>query len=130
MGSTVSKLDNEDTTRRCKERRRLMKEAVYAKHHLAFTHSDYFALSASLALPLSHSLPMNSRHSFSERRRLLGSSSATSGRRMTCLYSKVYLAQLTRTYMEIATKATEELRKEGTVNRVQFQSINFERESA
>ncbi|XP_022859290.1 nitrate regulatory gene2 protein-like [Olea europaea var. sylvestris] len=41
MGCTVSKLDNEDTVRRCKERRRLMKEAVYARHHLASAHSDY-----------------------------------------------------------------------------------------
>ncbi|XP_009624469.1 nitrate regulatory gene2 protein [Nicotiana tomentosiformis] len=41
MGCTASKLDNEDTVRRCKERRRLMKEAVYARHHLASAHSDY-----------------------------------------------------------------------------------------
>ncbi|XP_042489208.1 nitrate regulatory gene2 protein-like [Macadamia integrifolia] len=41
MGCTASKLDNEDTVRRCKERRRLMKEAVYARHHLAASHSDY-----------------------------------------------------------------------------------------
>ncbi|KAK4411180.1 Nitrate regulatoryprotein [Sesamum angolense] len=41
MGCTASKLDNEDTVRRCKERRRLMKEAVYARHHLAAAHSDY-----------------------------------------------------------------------------------------
>ncbi|CAI9765148.1 unnamed protein product [Fraxinus pennsylvanica] len=41
MGCTVSKLDNEDTVRRCKERRRLMKEAVNARHHLASAHSDY-----------------------------------------------------------------------------------------
>ncbi|XP_060218978.1 nitrate regulatory gene2 protein-like [Lycium barbarum] len=41
MGCTASKLDNEDTVRRCKDRRRLMKEAVYARHHLASAHSDY-----------------------------------------------------------------------------------------
>ncbi|CAI9101248.1 OLC1v1038526C1 [Oldenlandia corymbosa var. corymbosa] len=41
MGCTASKLDNEDTVRRCKERRRLMKAAVYARHHLAAAHSDY-----------------------------------------------------------------------------------------
>ncbi|KAJ8573388.1 hypothetical protein K7X08_009899 [Anisodus acutangulus] len=41
MGCTASKLDNEDTVRRCKYRRRLMKEAVYARHHLASAHSDY-----------------------------------------------------------------------------------------
>ncbi|KAL6495346.1 hypothetical protein OROGR_029909 [Orobanche gracilis] len=41
MGCTVSKLDNEDTVRRCKERSRLMKEVVYARHHLAAAHSDY-----------------------------------------------------------------------------------------
>ncbi|CAH9108424.1 unnamed protein product [Cuscuta epithymum] len=40
-GCTASKLHNEDTVRRCKERRRLMKEAVYARHHLASAHSDY-----------------------------------------------------------------------------------------
>jgi predicted nucleic acid-binding protein len=27
--------------RRCKERRRLMKEAVHARHHLAAAHADY-----------------------------------------------------------------------------------------
>ncbi|XP_057805492.1 nitrate regulatory gene2 protein-like [Salvia miltiorrhiza] len=41
MGCTPSKLDNEDTVRRCKDRRRLMKEAVYSRHHLAAAHSDY-----------------------------------------------------------------------------------------
>ncbi|KAL1339194.1 hypothetical protein AAHE18_U017000 [Arachis hypogaea] len=41
MGCTASKLDNEETVRRCKERRRLMKEAVLARHHLAAAHSDY-----------------------------------------------------------------------------------------
>ncbi|XP_042478906.1 nitrate regulatory gene2 protein-like [Macadamia integrifolia] len=41
MGCTASKLDNEDTVRQCKERRRLMKEAVYARHHLAAAHADY-----------------------------------------------------------------------------------------
>ncbi|KAK4798234.1 hypothetical protein SAY86_030560 [Trapa natans] len=41
MGCTASKLDNEDVVRRCKERRRLMKEAVHARHHLAGAHADY-----------------------------------------------------------------------------------------
>ncbi|KAK3024853.1 hypothetical protein RJ639_042876 [Escallonia herrerae] len=41
MGCTASKLDNEDTVRRCRERRRFMKEAVHARHHLAASHSDY-----------------------------------------------------------------------------------------
>ncbi|XP_047975093.1 nitrate regulatory gene2 protein-like [Salvia hispanica] len=41
MGCTPSKLHNEDTVRRCKDRRRLMKEAVYSRHHLAAAHSDY-----------------------------------------------------------------------------------------
>ncbi|XP_068635593.1 nitrate regulatory gene2 protein-like [Aristolochia californica] len=41
MGCTASKLDNEDTVRRCKERRRFMKQAVYSRHHLAAAHSDY-----------------------------------------------------------------------------------------
>ncbi|KAK1401454.1 BZIP domain class transcription factor [Heracleum sosnowskyi] len=41
MGCTASKLDNEDTVRRCKERRRLIKDAVFARHHLAAAHSDY-----------------------------------------------------------------------------------------
>ncbi|KFK35242.1 hypothetical protein AALP_AA5G258900 [Arabis alpina] len=41
MGCAASKLDSEDTVRRCKDRRRLMKEAVYARHHLAAAHVDY-----------------------------------------------------------------------------------------
>ncbi|XP_010692050.2 nitrate regulatory gene2 protein [Beta vulgaris subsp. vulgaris] len=41
MGCTASKLDNEDTVRRCKERRRLIKDAVFARHHLAAAHADY-----------------------------------------------------------------------------------------
>nr|XP_029119983.1 nitrate regulatory gene2 protein isoform X2 [Elaeis guineensis] len=41
MGCTASRLDNEDTVRRCKERRRLMKEAVDSRHHLASAHSEY-----------------------------------------------------------------------------------------
>ncbi|XP_050282499.1 nitrate regulatory gene2 protein [Quercus robur] len=41
MGCTASKLDNEDTVRRCKERRSLMKQAVHARHHLAAAHADY-----------------------------------------------------------------------------------------
>ncbi|KAK9040454.1 hypothetical protein V6N11_015613 [Hibiscus sabdariffa] len=41
MGCTASKLDNEDTVRRCKDRRRFMKEAVHARHDLAAAHADY-----------------------------------------------------------------------------------------
>ncbi|KAK6920378.1 protein of unknown function DUF630 [Dillenia turbinata] len=41
MGCAASKLDNEDTVRRCKERRCLMKEVVYARHHFASAHADY-----------------------------------------------------------------------------------------
>ncbi|OAY49418.1 nitrate regulatory gene2 protein [Manihot esculenta] len=41
MGCTASKLDNEDTVRRCKDRRRFIKEAVNARHHLAAAHADY-----------------------------------------------------------------------------------------
>ncbi|KAI3420695.1 uncharacterized protein J3R85_012490 [Psidium guajava] len=41
MGCAASKIDNEDVVRRCKDCRRLMKEAVYARHHLVGTHADY-----------------------------------------------------------------------------------------
>ncbi|URD82080.1 hypothetical protein MUK42_18671 [Musa troglodytarum] len=41
MGCTASRLENEDCVRRCKERRRLMKEAVCSRHHLASAHADY-----------------------------------------------------------------------------------------
>ncbi|GLT62930.1 hypothetical protein SLA2020_355320 [Shorea laevis] len=41
MGCTASKLDNVDSVRPCKERRRLMEEAVYACHHLAAAHANY-----------------------------------------------------------------------------------------
>ncbi|KAL6008435.1 hypothetical protein ACLOJK_033945 [Asimina triloba] len=41
MGCTASKIDNEDTVRRCKERRGLMKQAVHSRHHLASAHADY-----------------------------------------------------------------------------------------
>ncbi|GMI75807.1 NITRATE REGULATORY GENE 2 [Hibiscus trionum] len=41
MGCSASKLDNEDTVRRCKQRRRFMKDAVLARHHLAAAHADY-----------------------------------------------------------------------------------------
>ncbi|GMN73178.1 hypothetical protein TIFTF001_054831 [Ficus carica] len=42
MGCTALKLDNKDMVRRCKERLRLMKEAVDARHYLAAAHTDYF----------------------------------------------------------------------------------------
>ncbi|GLT84312.1 hypothetical protein SLE2022_025480 [Rubroshorea leprosula] len=41
MGCAPSKLDNEDAVGRYKERRRLMKEAVHARHRLAAAHADY-----------------------------------------------------------------------------------------
>ncbi|WOL07613.1 hypothetical protein Cni_G16357 [Canna indica] len=41
MGCTASRVENEDTVRRCRERRRFMKEAVHSRHHLASAHSDY-----------------------------------------------------------------------------------------
>ncbi|KAG6494614.1 protein ROLLING AND ERECT LEAF 2-like [Zingiber officinale] len=41
MGCAASRLENEDCVRRCKERRRLMREAVYSRHHLASAHADY-----------------------------------------------------------------------------------------
>ncbi|KAL0848483.1 hypothetical protein Bca101_021730 [Brassica carinata] len=41
MGCAASKLDGEDTVRRYKTRRRLMKEAVYARHSLAAAQADY-----------------------------------------------------------------------------------------
>ncbi|KAJ3681805.1 hypothetical protein LUZ60_014378 [Juncus effusus] len=41
MGCAASRVENEDTVRRCKERRRLMKLAVQSRHLLAAAHSDY-----------------------------------------------------------------------------------------
>ncbi|KAL2319896.1 hypothetical protein Fmac_028865 [Flemingia macrophylla] len=41
MGCTASKLDQEETVSRCRDRRRLIKDAVFARHHLAAAHSDY-----------------------------------------------------------------------------------------
>ncbi|KFK37283.1 hypothetical protein AALP_AA4G237000 [Arabis alpina] len=41
MGCAASKLDNEDTVRRCKERRRLIAESVRSRHQLAAAHADY-----------------------------------------------------------------------------------------
>ncbi|KAJ6808210.1 putative MICOS complex subunit MIC60 [Iris pallida] len=41
MGCSSSKLENEDTVRRCRDRRRLMREAVQSRHHLASAHADY-----------------------------------------------------------------------------------------
>ncbi|KZV43506.1 hypothetical protein F511_19050 [Dorcoceras hygrometricum] len=68
MGCTASKLDNEDTVRRCKERRRLIKESVYARHHLAAAHSEYcqslrltgsalVSFASGEPLPVSHHTP-------------------------------------------------------------------------
>ncbi|XP_066344997.1 protein ROLLING AND ERECT LEAF 2-like [Miscanthus floridulus] len=41
MGCTASKVEQEDTVRRCKERRRHMKDAVAARQLLASAHADY-----------------------------------------------------------------------------------------
>ncbi|XP_015697082.2 protein ROLLING AND ERECT LEAF 2 [Oryza brachyantha] len=41
MGCTVSKVEQEDTVRRCKERRRHMKDAVASRQLLASAHADY-----------------------------------------------------------------------------------------
>ncbi|KAK1272776.1 hypothetical protein QJS04_geneDACA012508 [Acorus gramineus] len=54
MGCTASKLENEDTVRRCKERRRLMKEAVHSRHNLATAHSDYLRSLLLTGSALSH----------------------------------------------------------------------------
>ncbi|KAJ6828323.1 putative MICOS complex subunit MIC60 [Iris pallida] len=53
MGCSASKLENEDTVRRCKERRRLMKEAVQCRLHLASAHSGYLRSLLSAASSLS-----------------------------------------------------------------------------
>ncbi|XP_072963160.1 protein ROLLING AND ERECT LEAF 2-like [Typha angustifolia] len=41
MGCAASRVENEDTVRRCKERRRLMKSAVESRQLLAAAHSEY-----------------------------------------------------------------------------------------
>ncbi|KAF8689368.1 hypothetical protein HU200_041909 [Digitaria exilis] len=41
MGCAASKVEQEDTVRRCKERRRHMKDAVAARQQLASAHADY-----------------------------------------------------------------------------------------
>ncbi|KAF0928744.1 hypothetical protein E2562_006163 [Oryza meyeriana var. granulata] len=41
MGCTASKVEQEDTVRRCKERRRHMKDAVASRQLLASAHADY-----------------------------------------------------------------------------------------
>ncbi|XP_075519263.1 nitrate regulatory gene2 protein-like [Primulina tabacum] len=65
MGCTASKLDNEDTVRRCKERRRLIKESVYARHHLAAAHSDYcrsLRLTGSVLVAFASGEPLSVSH--------------------------------------------------------------------
>ncbi|KAJ8624402.1 hypothetical protein MRB53_032932 [Persea americana] len=42
MAYIASKIDNEDMVRRCKERRRLMKQVIFSRHHLLAAHFDYF----------------------------------------------------------------------------------------
>lgn len=41
MGCAASKVEQEDTVRRCKERRRNIKDAVTARQLLASAHADY-----------------------------------------------------------------------------------------
>ncbi|XP_031483272.1 protein ROLLING AND ERECT LEAF 2-like [Nymphaea colorata] len=41
MGCATSRLEGEDTVSQCKERRRLMKQAVKSRHLFAAAHSDY-----------------------------------------------------------------------------------------
>lgn len=41
MGCAQSKIDNEESVSRCKERRNLMKEAVVARNAFASAHSGY-----------------------------------------------------------------------------------------
>ncbi|KMZ66755.1 hypothetical protein ZOSMA_28G01150 [Zostera marina] len=53
MGCTASKVANEDTVRRCKERRGLMKDAVRSRHHLAVAHSNYIRSLRTTAKALS-----------------------------------------------------------------------------
>ncbi|XP_077244972.1 nitrate regulatory gene2 protein-like [Tasmannia lanceolata] len=54
MGCATSKLDNEDAVRRCKDRRRFMKQAVFSRHHLASAHSDYLRSLRLTGSALSH----------------------------------------------------------------------------
>lgn len=41
MGCAASKVEQEDTVRRCKERRRNIRDAVAARQQLASAHADY-----------------------------------------------------------------------------------------
>ncbi|XP_051132981.1 nitrate regulatory gene2 protein-like [Andrographis paniculata] len=62
MGCTPSKLDADDAVRRCKDRRRFMKEAVHARHHLAAAHSDYcrsLRITGSALLTFAHGEPVS-----------------------------------------------------------------------
>ncbi|KAJ1296233.1 hypothetical protein BS78_01G284200 [Paspalum vaginatum] len=54
MGCAASKVEQEDTVRRCKERRRHMKEAVAARQLLASAHADYLRSLRVTASALSH----------------------------------------------------------------------------
>ncbi|GMN38308.1 hypothetical protein TIFTF001_007542 [Ficus carica] len=51
MGCKLSKLDNKDMVQRRKERLRLMKETVHARHYLAVAMPTTSAPSASAAPP-------------------------------------------------------------------------------
>jgi hypothetical protein len=54
MGCAASKVEHEDTVRRCKERRRYMKDAVAARQLLASAHADYLRSLRVTAATLSH----------------------------------------------------------------------------
>lgn len=62
MGCTPSKLDVDDTVRQCKDRCRFMKEAVYARHHLAAAHLDYcrsLRMTGSALVAFAHGEPVD-----------------------------------------------------------------------
>lgn len=54
MGCAASKVEQEDTVRRCKERRRNIKDAVAARQQLASAHADYLRSLRLTAAALSH----------------------------------------------------------------------------
>nr|VVV78142.1 unnamed protein product [Nymphaea colorata] len=49
MGCATSKVESVDTVDRCRERRRLMKQAMKSRHHVASAHADYLRLFATSA---------------------------------------------------------------------------------
>ncbi|KAF3796305.1 hypothetical protein EJ110_NYTH03780 [Nymphaea thermarum] len=54
MGCATSKVESEDTVGRCRERRRLMKQAVKSRHHFASAHADYLRHLRLTGSALSH----------------------------------------------------------------------------